>query len=184
MEHLLYIIQLKNQKNNKGLPAGVYEIFIDIDGELIKDMPQILKIKKYSPEPQLCIASGQGLTGFLTTQEKVPILIQTHNTDGPVTHGGENIKVQIKYPNGSQNFIEVKDQKNGTYEAPLFPLPKVFGTYIISITLDDIPIKNSPFTVNTIDQNEEPKCTIPLHHENEKELKLLKHEHQEFKKKN
>ncbi|XP_076819806.1 filamin-A-like isoform X4 [Clavelina lepadiformis] len=60
--------------------------------------------------------------------------------------GGDHIKAKVAGPSGNPVPIDVKDNKDGTYEAKYTPMEQ--GPHNIYVDYDDVPVPGSPFPVS------------------------------------
>lgn len=99
----------------------------------------------------LSYAVGDGLS---TARVKVEASFQviTKDRHGDRKEGGDRINVLIYQPDGVNLKTKIKDEGDGTYNVSF--TPEMNGKHRISVTIQDKPIKDSPFTVLVINRRE------------------------------
>ncbi|XP_030382223.1 tripartite motif-containing protein 45 [Scaptodrosophila lebanonensis] len=110
------------------------------------DIPLYGIITMQTVEPSLCTLQWEGFSQ-LRLHKKVDLLMLSRDGDGvSLCHGGLQIQCMIKYKDASTKFlpIEVSDHRDGTYSISF--TPDAQGTLILTVTINEKPIKGSPFT--------------------------------------
>ncbi|XP_050321929.1 uncharacterized protein LOC126754082 [Bactrocera neohumeralis] len=110
------------------------------------DIPLFGIITMQTVEPSLCTLQWEGFTQ-LRLHKRVELLLQSRDTDGAgLCHGGLQIQTLLKYKETSSKFlpVEIADNRDGTYGIGF--TPDAEGTLVLQITINDKPIKGSPFT--------------------------------------
>ena len=110
--------------------------------------------------PKLSTAHGEGLKRA-QTGAKVEFTVQTKNfNDAPCVHGGENLAVQVKSPTSELLSAQITDRKDGIYLVSF--VPKVCGCHKVAISIQNEPIRGSPFTVPVSSPRIYNKATQPV----------------------
>ncbi|TMW49834.1 hypothetical protein DOY81_005074, partial [Sarcophaga bullata] len=97
-------------------------------------------------EPSLCTLVWDGVSQ-LRLHRKAELVLISRDADGAsLCHGGLQIKCHIKYKDNHAKLlpIEVSDNRDGSYIISFTPDSQ--GTIILTITINDKPIKGSPFS--------------------------------------
>ncbi|KAH8282465.1 hypothetical protein KR054_007819 [Drosophila jambulina] len=111
-----------------------------------RDIPLYGIITMQVVEPGLCTLQWEGFSQ-LRLHKKADLLLHSRDADGvSLCHGGLEINCMIKYKDSNSKFlpVEVSDNRDGTYNISF--TPDAQGTLILTITINDRPIKGSPFT--------------------------------------
>ncbi|XP_001356614.3 tripartite motif-containing protein 45 [Drosophila pseudoobscura] len=111
-----------------------------------RDIPLYGIITMQVVEPSLCTLEWEGFSQ-LRLHKKADLLLHSRDADGvSLCHGGLQINCMIKYKDSTSKFlpIEVSDNRDGTYNISFTPDSQ--GTLILTITINERPIKSSPFT--------------------------------------
>ena len=128
-----------------------YKLTVDIklDGGHIRGSPFVMDIRPAigPAQPSNCIASGEGRS-FGTAGFSASFFIQAVDYFGLyLSKGGETF--QISMSQGSTSVIvDVTDGQLGSYSATF--TATVSGTYTVQVLLAELPIKDSPFTVQIL----------------------------------
>jgi len=127
--------------------AGVYRVNVTVANESVKDMPKNITCLK-AADPAHTTASGVGVTsGAPRVGIPAPFKVQVKDARGnPVVAGGHDLKVALKQPNGDLLPVELKDNKDGTYDGAY--TPHASGDHVVSVQLNGKEIKDAPFKVN------------------------------------
>ncbi len=101
-------------------------------------------MKVDGPNAGYSTASGPGVEGARIKQS-APFRITSFNAQGhPVKTGGDPFQVQVQGPEDVAD-PQLQDNADGTYDGAY--AVSVPGRYFVNITLEDEPIKGSPFQV-------------------------------------
>lgn len=121
---------------------GDYTVNIQLRGEHIKDSPYAVHVD--GPSAGYSTASGPGVEGAVIRKD-APFRITAHNDSGKkLNFGGSPYQVQVQGPEDVSD-PKLHDNGDGTYDgAYRVDTP---GFYFVNITLEDEPIKGSPFRV-------------------------------------
>uniref|UniRef100_W8BND0 Tripartite motif-containing protein 45 n=1 Tax=Ceratitis capitata TaxID=7213 RepID=W8BND0_CERCA len=109
------------------------------------DIPLFGIITMQTVEPALCSLQWEGFTQ-LRLHKRVELLLQSRDSDGAgLCHGGLQIQALLKYKEANSKFlpVEIADNRDGTYGIGF--TPDAEGTLVLTITINDKPIKGSPF---------------------------------------
>ncbi|KAI8119945.1 Tripartite motif-containing protein 45 [Lucilia cuprina] len=109
------------------------------------DIPLFGIITMQTVEPSLCTLVWDGISQ-LRLHKKAELVLISRDADGAsLCHGGLQIKCQIKYKDNHAKLIpiEISDNRDGSYIISFTPDSQ--GTIILTITINDKPIKGSPF---------------------------------------
>uniref|UniRef100_A0A0A1WSU3 Tripartite motif-containing protein 45 n=1 Tax=Zeugodacus cucurbitae TaxID=28588 RepID=A0A0A1WSU3_ZEUCU len=110
------------------------------------DIPLFGIITMQTVEPALCTLQWEGFTQ-LRLHKRVELLLQSRDSDGAgLCHGGLQIQSLLKYKESSSKYlpVEIADNRDGTYGIGF--TPDAEGALVLIITINDKPIKGSPFT--------------------------------------
>ncbi|XP_068151601.1 E3 ubiquitin-protein ligase TRIM45 [Drosophila tropicalis] len=110
------------------------------------DIPLYGIITMQVVEPSLCTLQWEGFSQ-LRLHKKADLLLHSRDADGvSLCHGGLEINCMIKYKDSNNKFlpIDVSDHRDGTYSITF--IPDAQGSLILTITINDRPIRGSPFT--------------------------------------
>lgn len=122
--------------------GGDYTINIKLRGEHIKGSPY--SVHASGPKAGYSYATGPGVEGARVKQD-APFRIHSVDANGkPVKHGGDPFQVQIQGPEDVPD-PKLRDNNDGTFDGS-YKVSKP-GFYYVNITLDDEPIKGSPYKV-------------------------------------
>ncbi|KAL0482778.1 hypothetical protein AKO1_014240 [Acrasis kona] len=103
--------------------------------------------------PHMCLAVGPGLLGGdLVTGSNIPcqFSILARDQDGqPIHEGGDEFKCMVTSHDGDDECLDVIDNNNGTYNVSF--RPERPGAYQLNVTLDNLPISNSPLPLYITD---------------------------------
>jgi filamin len=122
--------------------GGNYTISIKLRGEDIKGSPY--HVHAEGPKAGNSYATGPGVEGARTRQE-APFRVHSVDADGrPVKHGGDPFVVQVQGPEEVSD-PHLKDNHDGTFDGSY--KVNTPGYYFVNITLEDEPIKGSPYRV-------------------------------------
>lgn len=117
-----------------------------LDYEHIKDSPKDVNIKA-GIDASHCVAEGPGLQNGIYDNEPANFTIFARDRDdNPITVGGDDFQVKVVDPEGNECPVEVTDNGDGTYGVTYKPEGGP-GPYVVNVTLDDKPIKDTPKTV-------------------------------------
>ncbi|KAH8237974.1 hypothetical protein KR032_009370 [Drosophila birchii] len=111
-----------------------------------RDIPLYGIITMQVVEPGLCTLQWEGFSQ-LRLHKKADLLLHSRDADGvSLCHGGLEINCMIKYKDSNSKFlpVEVSDNRDGTYNISF--TPDAQGSLILTITINERPIKGSPFT--------------------------------------
>ncbi|KAI8041879.1 tripartite motif-containing protein 45 isoform X1 [Drosophila gunungcola] len=111
-----------------------------------RDIPLYGIITMQVVEPGLCTLEWQGFSQ-LRLHKKADLLLHSRDADGvSLCHGGLEINCMLKYKESSSKFlpVEVSDNRDGTYNISF--TPDAQGSLILTITINERPIKGGPFT--------------------------------------
>ncbi|KAH8412654.1 hypothetical protein KR009_004009 [Drosophila setifemur] len=111
-----------------------------------RDIPVYGIITMQVVEPGLCTLEWEGFSQ-LRLHRKADLLLHSRDADGvSLCHGGLEINCMIKYKDVTAKFlpVEVSDNRDGTYNISF--TPDAQGAVILTITINERPIKGSPFT--------------------------------------
>ncbi|BFF95562.1 tripartite motif-containing protein 45 [Drosophila madeirensis] len=111
-----------------------------------RDIPLYGIITMQVVEPSLCTLEWEGFSQ-LRLHRKADLMLHSRDADGvSLCHGGLQINCMIKYKDSTSKFlpIDVADNRDGTYNISFTPDSQ--GTLILTITINERPIKSSPFT--------------------------------------
>ncbi|KAH8325533.1 hypothetical protein KR067_001082 [Drosophila pandora] len=111
-----------------------------------RDIPLYGIITMQVVEPGLCTLEWEGFSQ-LRLHKKADLLLHSRDSDGvSLCHGGLEINCMIKYKDCASKFlpVEVSDNRDGTYNIHF--TPDAQGAIILTITINDRPIRGSPFT--------------------------------------
>lgn len=91
-------------------------------------------------------AYGRGVEGPVVIGEDAPFVVELFNRLGThIPTGGEKIQVKVQGPYGTVP-VDFSDPGNGKYQVKYKPTDP--GDHVISVSVKDQPIANSPFHVN------------------------------------
>lgn len=122
--------------------GGDYTVAVKLGGEHIKGSPYALKVE--GPKAGSSYATGPGVEGARVKQD-APFRVHSVDASGnPVKHGGDPFQVQVQGPESVAD-PQLKDNNDGTFDGS-YNVSKP-GYYYVNITLDDEPIKDSPYKV-------------------------------------
>ncbi|XP_036328662.1 uncharacterized protein LOC118740991 isoform X2 [Rhagoletis pomonella] len=110
------------------------------------DIPLYGIITMQTVEPSLCTLQWEGFSQ-LRLHKRVELLLQSRDADGVgLCHGGLQIQALVKYKESSSKFlpVEIADNRDGTYGIGF--TPDAEGNLVLTININDKPIKGSPFT--------------------------------------
>ncbi|XP_065356002.1 uncharacterized protein LOC135950383 [Calliphora vicina] len=110
------------------------------------DIPLFGIITMQTVEPSLCTLLWDGISQ-LRLHKKAELVLISRDADGvSLCHGGLKIKCQIKYKDNHAKVLatEIFDNRDGSYIISFTPDSQ--GTIILTITINDKPIKGSPFS--------------------------------------
>ncbi|XP_037960155.1 uncharacterized protein LOC119689401 [Teleopsis dalmanni] len=110
------------------------------------DIPLFGIITMQTVEPGLCTLQTEGIA-HLRLHKKIELIMLSRDADGtPLCHGGLQIIAQLKFKEFNTKFlpVEISDQRDGTYTITFTPDSP--GTLLLTVTINDKPIKGSPFT--------------------------------------
>jgi len=122
--------------------AGDYTVSVRLRGEHIKDSPYSVHVE--GPKAGNSYATGPGVEGARAKQD-APFRIHSVDAAGnPVKHGGDPFQVQVQ---GPEEVVDpqLHDNNDGTFDGSY--CVNTPGYYYVNITLDDAPIKGSPYKV-------------------------------------
>nr|XP_016940680.1 tripartite motif-containing protein 45 [Drosophila suzukii] len=111
-----------------------------------RDIPLYGIITMQVVEPGLCTLEWEGFSQ-LRLHKKADLLLHSRDADGvSLCHGGLEINCMLKYKDSSSKFlpVEVSDNRDGTYNISF--TPDAQGALILTITINERPIKGGPFT--------------------------------------
>jgi filamin len=121
---------------------GDYTITIKLRDEHIKNSPY--HVHADGPHAGFSVASGPGVEGA-QTKKPAHFRITSFNDKGhPVKSGGDKYQVQVQGPEDVADPA-LTDNNDGTFDGAYEVTTP--GYYFVNITLDDEPIKNSPYKV-------------------------------------
>jgi filamin len=122
--------------------GGQYTIAIKLRGEDIKGSPY--SVHAEGPKAGNSYATGPGVEGARTRQD-APFRVHSVDAEGkPVKHGGDPFVVQVQGPEEVAD-PHLKDNHDGTFDGSY--KVNTPGYYFVNITLDEEPIKGSPYRV-------------------------------------
>jgi len=127
--------------------AGKHTVNVTLDSKPIKDMPVIVDVVP-GAEPGTSIAYGPGLEKGVKDNEPTHFTIESRDkNNNKITHGNDKFNVKIDGPKGNVP-AKIKDNGDGTYKVEYSPEHP--GLHTINVTLEDKPIKDSPFKVDVV----------------------------------
>jgi len=113
---------------------GVHHVDVLVGGKPVKGSPFQIDVKPTASKKHSCLEFKHLI--------QCSVKVQTFHRNGkPKTTGGENIKINVKGPDGNIDF-EVKDNSDGTYTVSWEGHP---GEFEVSAKLRGHHIKGSPF---------------------------------------
>jgi filamin len=121
---------------------GDYNVDVTLHGQPIKDAPFSVFIKP-AGDAGYSYASGPGLIGAWDNEPAHFTIFSRDKNDQPRADGGDNFKVNIDGPESVPAHIV--DNGDGTYGVTYEAQNP--GDYVITVTLDDANIRDSPFSV-------------------------------------
>lgn len=134
--------------------TGTFNVNVGDASADVDQSPYFVLVRK-QVAPRNCVAQAACFTTVVRPHESTSILIQTKDENGnDILTGSERVKIEIVTSTSDVICPSVKDNSNGTYEAT-FALEKP-GDYVVTITVNDQPIKGSPFGVTV-----EPELYAP-----------------------
>ena len=96
-----------------------------------------------------CAVDGEGLKKGLVGKEARFILVVKDHLGDRCRKGGDHPRIVITDPDGRMaRSVTVNDGHNGAYKVHWVPI--VDGEHKITITIKDLPVANSPYTVQVI----------------------------------
>ncbi|KAM7353406.1 uncharacterized protein ACRADG_005479 isoform 2-T2 [Cochliomyia hominivorax] len=109
------------------------------------DIPLFGIITMQTVEPSLCTLQWDGVSQLRLHRKAELVLISRDANGASLCHGGLHIKCHIKYRDNHAKLlpIEISDNRDGTYIISFIPDSQ--GAIILNITINDKPIKGSPF---------------------------------------
>ncbi|TDG53464.1 hypothetical protein AWZ03_000279 [Drosophila navojoa] len=113
------------------------------------DIPLYGIITMQTVEPSLCTLQWEGFSQ-LRLHRRVDLQLLTRDADGvALCHGGLEINCMIKYKDANVKYlpVEVSDHRDGTYSISF--TPDTQGTLILMVSINDRPIKGSPYTFHS-----------------------------------
>jgi hypothetical protein len=127
--------------------SGDFSLDVTLGGAHIKDAPFKVKVDPGKAVAGNTVAEGNGLKQVVAGETgKFVVTTKDHNGNVLLV-GGNNINATFK--NAKESVaVDVKDNKNGTYDASY--VPKVVGEYKLTVNLAADGIKDSPFTVQVV----------------------------------
>ena len=104
-----------------------------------------------------CVVDGDGLVTAMT-RTLTAFTIEARNAEGTKqSSGGDRFKVEVR--GTSVAHAKVMDLENGEYKVEY--KPSTSGVYYVSITLNGVPLPNSPFRVEVLTPAPDPlKCVL------------------------
>ena len=117
----------------------------------IKDSPFTVEIAP-GIDASKCTVEGPGVTsGEVEDTGKGKFKITAKDILGnPITSGGEPFEVKVEQPDKTPlDDVKVKDNGDGTYDVEYEP--KVDGPHVVSVTLKDKPVADSPYNVEVVE---------------------------------
>ena len=137
---------------------GKYTVNVDLvnpqDADVkdpIKDSPFAVEILP-GIDASKCVCEGPGLqSGEVEDTGKGEFKIIAKDVLGnPITTGGEPFQVVVEQPDKTPlDTVQVKDNGDGTYDVSYEP--KTDGPHVVSVTLKDAPVAQSPYTVDIVE---------------------------------
>jgi len=122
--------------------GGDYTVVIKLRGEHIKGSPYSVHVD--GPSAGHSYATGAGVEGARAKKD-APFRIHSVDAHGkPVKHGGDPFQVQVQGPEDVSD-PKLHDNNDGTFDGAY--RVNTPGYYFVNITLDDEPIKGSPYKV-------------------------------------
>ncbi|XP_053958790.1 uncharacterized protein LOC128863584 [Anastrepha ludens] len=110
------------------------------------DIPLFGIITMQTVDSSLCTLQWEGFSQ-LRLNKRVELLLQSRDADGVgLCHGGLLIQTLLKYKEANSKClpVEIADNRDGTYGIGF--TPDTEGALVLTITINDKPIKGSPFT--------------------------------------
>jgi len=145
------MLQIKKQLTNRlsDLKEKKYEKFLEADEQIyfFSDSKSLLElIKTFGAVFDYSIYVGNCY--LVGNPQRGPFQVTTVNKEGKALNGGQTIVVSLlddKQENILSSPATVKDLKNGNYEVSYTIKPDFCGKAKLSITIQNLHIKNSPF---------------------------------------
>ncbi|KAL8212536.1 UNVERIFIED_CONTAM: hypothetical protein K2H54_050177 [Gekko kuhli] len=123
--------------------AGMHTLQMKYGGEPVPNFPAWVKVDPAVDTSKIKVF-GPGIEGKDVFREATTDFTVDAR---PLTKtGGDHIGAQIVNPSGASTDCLIKDNADGTYAVEFTPYER--GPHSVEVTYDDVPVANSPFSVD------------------------------------
>ena len=139
--------------------VGKHSVDVTWGGKAVKDMPLIVDVKKTIDSNSIRAEGGALRLGITGRKESITIIAK----DTGLLADGDLSATMITadgYDNDIKPIVEIKEKGNGVYI--LTYIAEVATDYQLSITHEDRPIIDSPFTIDVKPAPDASKCQVIL----------------------